>query len=172
LACGLAVAAAHLAAAAGPSEVDVKAAFLFNFTKFVDWPEAAGAKDPITICVLGENPFGSVLGDAVRGKTVNGREVVVQERSTSGAATCNIVFIASSEQARLDEVLGRLATRPVLTVSDAEAAAKRGAIIGLTTEKNRVRFEVNLNAAKTAGLKLSSHLLKVAVRLIGRDQGP
>ena len=154
-------------AAAAPSEYEVKAAFLFNFSKFVEWPEGtfAGPGSPIAICVLGENPFGRLLEDAVRGKQVNGRELEVRQVATSTAG-CQIVFVAASESAK--EVFGKLSEEPVLTVSDAESAAERGAIIGLTLDENRVRFEVNLVAARKAGLKLSSQLLKVAVRLIGR----
>ena len=155
-------------AAAGPSEYEVKAAFLFNFSKFVEWPEKAfaGPGSPIAICVLGENPFGTLLEDAVRGKQVNGRDLEV--RDVTSAAGCHVVFVGAAESARDAEVFARLADQPVLTVSDAETAAARGAIIGLTLEENRVRFEVNLVAARKAGVKLSSQLLKVAVRLIGR----
>jgi hypothetical protein len=165
-----------VAAAEEPSEYEVKAAFLFNFSKFVEWPEGtfAGAADRITICILGQDPFGTLLEDAVRDKRVNGREISIQKTaSVSRVAGCHVVFIASSEQDRLDEILGRLVDRPLLTVSDAESGAERGAIIGLTVDDKRVRFEVNLNAARRARLKLSSQLLKVAVRLIGqREQGP
>jgi hypothetical protein len=159
-------------AAEGASEYEVKAAFLFNFTKFVEWPGTAFAadSDPITICILGENPFGNLLEDVVRDKRVNGRQMAVQQApSVSAAAGCQIVFIASSEQGRLGEILDRLASHPVLTVSDGEMVAARGAIIGLTLDQKRVRFEVNLGAAHRAGLRLGSQLLKVAVRLIGQD---
>ena len=97
-------------AAEGASEYEVKAAFLFNFTKFVEWPGTAfaGDSDPITICILGENPFGNLLEDVVRDKRVNGRQMAVQHApSVSAAAGCQIVFIASSEQGRLGEILDR-----------------------------------------------------------------
>jgi hypothetical protein len=165
---GLLLLAPGTRAEGSASEYAVKAAFLYNFTKFVEWPPGTfvEASDPITLCVLGENPFGTLLEEAVRGKTVNGREIAVREAKTlSAAAGCHIVFLGSDS---LDESLGALANRPVLTVSDAESAAERGAIIGLKLEENRVRFEVNLNAARKARLKLSSQLLKVAVRLSGQ----
>jgi hypothetical protein len=175
LACALAVATPQTAASEGPSEYEVKAAFLFNFSKYVDWPEGAlpGPADRIVICVLGENPFGTLLAEDVRDKRVNGRELAVHEaKSLSATAGCHIVFIASSEQARLDEIIGRLGDRPVLTVSDAESVADRGVILGLTLKDNRVRFEVNLVAARRAGLKLSSQLLKLAIRVVGQsDEG-
>ena len=169
LLCGLALAQA--ARAEGPSEYEVKAAFLFNFSKFVDWPQTAFEEvgDPIVICVLGVNPFGNLLAQSVQGKKVNGREVVARElTSLSGVGRCHLLFIASSEQEKLEEILGRTANRPILTVSDVESVVDRGAIIGLTMEEKRVRFEVNLVAARKAGLKLSSQLLKVAIRLIGQ----
>jgi hypothetical protein len=176
LICILTAATVRVAGAQEPSEYEVKAAFLFNFSKFVEWPEGsfASAADRISICVLGQDPFGALLEHAVRDKRVNGREIAIQKTaSVSRVAGCHILFIASSEQDRLDEILGRLADRPVLTVSDAESAAERGSIIGLTLDDKRVRFEVHLNAARRARLKLSSQLLKVAVRLIGqREQGP
>jgi hypothetical protein len=175
LACWLMVAASQVAVAEGPSEYEVKAAFLFNFSKYVEWPEGtfAGPADRIVICLLGENPFGNLLEEDVRDKKVNGRELLVREtKSVSGTAGCHIVFIALSEHRRMDEILGRLADQPVLTVSDGESIADRGVILGLTLREGRVRFEVNLMAAKRAELKLSSQLLKVAIRLIGQsDQG-
>jgi hypothetical protein len=167
LACLLLLAPAGRAAESA-SEYAVKAAFVYNFAKFVEWPEGtfAGATDPIALCVLGENPFGPLLEDAVRDKTVNARQIVVHESKTlSPAVRCHIVFLASGS---LDESLAALAKRPVLTVSDAESAVERGAIIGLRLEERKVRFEVNLIAAKKARLKLSSQLLKVAARLIGQ----
>jgi hypothetical protein len=173
LTCGVLFSAPLTAVTGGPSEYEVKAAFVFNFSKYVEWPEStfATAADPISICVVGENPFGTLLEEAVRGKSVNGRQIVVRETTTI-PDTCHIAFIASSERERLDAILGKLARRPVLTVSDAEAVAERGAIIGLTIIDKRVRFEINMVAAKQAGVKLSSQLLKIAIRLIGqRDQG-
>jgi hypothetical protein len=170
LACALLLAPARAHAQEGAPEYAVKAAFLYNFSKFVEWPPSAfaTAADPIVICVLGENPFGPLLADAVRGKKVSGREVAVREpRSVSEAAGCHVIFIASGDR-RLDETLHELASQPVLTVSDADSAVERGAIIGLKMDERRVRFEINMIAARRAGLKLSSQLLKVAVRLIGQ----
>jgi hypothetical protein len=173
IACALTVGTAQVAASEGPSEYEVKAAFLFNFAKYVEWPEGAfpGPADRIVICVLGENPFGTLLEDVVKDKKANGRELAVREtRSISAAAGCHIVFIAFSEQSRLEEILRRLGDHPVLTVSDGGALADRGVILGLTLSEDRVRFEVNLIAARRAGLKLSSQLLKVAIRLIGQGE--
>jgi hypothetical protein len=166
LACLLLLAPAG-GAAESASEYAVKAAFLYNFAKFVEWPEGtfASRDDPIALCVLGENPFGTLLGDAVRDKTVSGRQIAVREsKAISALAHCHIVFLGSGS---LDESLAALASKPVLTVSEAQSAVERGAIIGFKLEERRVRFEVNLLAARKAHLKLSSQLLKVAVRLVG-----
>ena len=175
LACSLFLATAQGATTSGPSQDEVTAAYLFNFSKFVEWPEGtfSGTADPITICVLGEGPFATLLDDAVRGKVVNGRAIVVRGTSSiSRTAGCHIVFLASSEPVRIEDALAKLADRPVLTVSDARSVADRGAVIGLRLEERRVRFEVNLAAAGRARLKLSSQLLKVAVRLVGQgDRG-
>ena len=160
------------AGAEGPQEYEVKAAFLFNFSKFVEWPEGAFSEaDRIRFCVLGEDPFGPLLEEVVKEKRVNGREVAVQRvAAVPAAAGCQVVFISSSEEPRLEEILAGLADRPVLTVSEGEAAAAKGAIIGLVLEENRVRFEVNVGAARRAKLRLGSQLLRVAVRLVGQSE--
>ncbi len=172
--CSLVIAtAAQGATTSGPSRYEVTAAYLFNFSKFVEWPQGtfAEATDPIAICVLGESPLEPLLDEAVKGKRVSGREIVVRKTaSLSKTSGCHILFLAPSEPERLDDALARLADRPVLTVSDADSVADRGAVIGLTLENRRVRFEVNMAAAGRAGLKLSSQLLKVAARLIGPDE--
>lgn len=168
-----AAAGLHAAAPGRASEYEVKAAFLFNFSKYVEWPAGtfAGTDDPIFICVLGANPFGTLLADDVRNKKVNGRDLAVRNaKSLAETAGCHIVFISATEQALLDEALVKLAGRPVLTVGDAESASERGVVLGLTLKGARVRFEVNLAAARRAGLKLSSQLLKLASRLIGQGE--
>lgn len=173
LACALTLATPQVSASEGASEYEIKAAFLFNFSKYVEWPDGAflGPADRIVICVLGDNSFGNLLGDAVNAKKVNGRQLVLREvKSVSETAGCHIVFIASSEQARLDEILGSLADHPVLTVSDGAPVANRNVILRLTVSDNRVRFEVDLSAARRAGLRLSSQLLKVASRVIGQSE--
>jgi hypothetical protein len=165
------------ASAAEPNEYEVKAAFIYNFAKFVEWPavewpaavDAGGPSTPIKLCILGENPFGELLDQAVLGKQVNGRSFTVQAVSTaSEAELCDIDFISASEASKLDALLPRLGKRPILTVSDLEGFADKGGIIGLKMQDKKVRFEVNMVAARHAGLKLSSQLLKVAVQVIGQ----
>jgi hypothetical protein len=166
----LALIAPAVAASEAASEYEVKAAFLFNFAKYVAWPEGTfrASEDPIVICVLGGNPFGTLLESAIKDKKVNGRTLAIREpKSVSATEGCHIVFLASSERPRVAEVLAGLAVRPVLTISE-DPVAEPGPILGLTLKGKRVCFEVNLTAARRAGLKLSSQLLKVAVRLVGQ----
>jgi hypothetical protein len=155
------------------SEDSVKAAFVYNFSKFVEWPDNAfaGPDAAINICVIGENAFAAVLKEAVRDKTVKGRPLAVRDNVSLGElSSCRVIYIPASEQRRLDDVLGHVGRLPILTVGDADSLAAVGGIIGLTTEESRVHFEVNLGAARRAGLKLGSQLLKVATRLVGADQ--
>ena len=153
------------------SEQEVKAAFVYNFAKFVQWPEPDGAPTPgpIRICILGTNPFGSALERAVRGKSVNNRKVVIlYPRSSTQASECELAFIPASEEPTLGEILARLGPQPILTVSDIQRFSEQGGVIGLKMDKNRVRFEVNMVAARKAGLKLSSQLLRVASHVTGQ----
>jgi len=148
-----------------PTEFEVKAAYLFNFAKFVKWPGSTeSVRDAFSICVLGEDPFGTVLDSTVSGEQVEGKKVAVRRiHSVSEAAKCRIVFVSSSEQGRLTTVLTALAKSPVLTVSDIDGFADRSGMIQFVMEHDRVRFQVNLTAAEKAGLTMSSELLKVAV---------
>lgn len=150
----------------------LKAAFLYNFAKFVEWPtEREGDPgEPLTFCVLGEDPFGPVLETIVADKPVKGRAVVVRRIQGVGAASgCHLVFVSASEQVRLDEVLQALDRSAVLTVSDVEGFAQRGGVIGLFVEANKLRFAVNIEAAKRVGLRISSEMLKLA-RIVGKGE--
>jgi hypothetical protein len=156
---------------ASASESEVKAAFLFNFAKYVEWPRRSA--ETFSICLLGESRFGDVLSRTMEGKKVGDQAISVSLVHTpSQAEGCGIVFISRSEASRLDPLLAHLARRPVLTVSDIEGFADRGGIIGLKTDQKKVRFEVNLVASRLAGLKLSSQLLKVATQVIGQLDTP
>ena len=146
-------------------EYHVKAAFLYNFAKFVEWPEEAfrGPNDPITIGILGKDPFGSYLDRTIKNKTVKGRNLVVKRfEKANDLQACHILFISASEQKRLSQVLNKLNNWNVLTVSDIESFSRVGGMVNLIREGNKVRFEINVDAAKRAGLKISSHVLKLA----------
>ena len=148
-----------------PSEYEVKAAYLYNFGKFVGWPAKVAADgDFFSICVLGEDPFGASFDATIAGESINGKRVVIKRITKPQDATdCRILFISSSEESRLKEILFTLDKASVLTVSDISQFTRRGGMIQFVTEANRVRFEVNLTNAEHAALTLSSQLLKVAV---------
>jgi hypothetical protein len=146
-------------------EYQVKAAFLFNFAKFVEWPPTSfpDASAPLRICVFGRDPFGEELRNITSEKTVNGRKLEVnQVVDLQLARTCHIIFIASSETAQLKRILESLRGTNALTVSDAKGFTEQGGMINFVLENDRVQFEVNRKAAEQAGLKISSKLLSVA----------
>jgi hypothetical protein len=146
-------------------ENQVKATFLFNFARFVDWPAKAfsDADAPFIIGVLGEDPFGSYLDETVRGERVNGHPLTVQRyRRVNEIKACQVLFISRSEADRLEQILASLRGRSILTVGDTDDFAARGGMIRLAPEKNKVRMRVNLNAVKAATLTISSKLLRVA----------
>jgi hypothetical protein len=149
------------------SEYQVKAAFLLNFGKYVEWPSAS-VGDAIDICVLGRDPFGSTLDETLAGHTVDGRQVKPRRLSdVSQARGCNILFVSRAAQAPVDAVLSRLAGAPVLLVGEQNHFARQGGMINFVEVDNKVRFEINEAAAKKAGLKISSQLLKLATIVEG-----
>ena len=151
--------------AAALQEYQVKAVFLFNFTQFVDWPASAFADraGPLAICILGDDPFGAYLDDAVRGEHVDSRALVVRRLTRAeDAGNCQILYISRSEAGRLDAIMPRVSALRALTVSDARGFGDRGGMIGFVTEDNRVRLRINLDAVRAAGLTISSKLLRVA----------
>jgi hypothetical protein len=153
--------------AAAPSEYQVKAAFLYNFAKFVEWPTQAFPADdtPITIGILGKNPFGADLERTVRDKSVNGRPLAVRSLASpddSALKHCQIIFIYPMEKSRLGEILAKLKGTPALTVSETEGFTQAGGMINFIMEGRKVRFEINDAAATQAGLKISSKLLSLA----------
>jgi len=148
-----------------PSDYQVKAAYLYNFGRFVEWPsEVAAAKSgPFTVCVLGQDPFGSTLDATLAGETIAGKNVVAKRISTAQESVdCQILFLSAAEASRLHKLIEDLDKVAVLTVSDMPQFAQRGGMIQFVLEGSRVRFEVNLTATQRAGLTLSSDLLKVA----------
>ena len=157
----------HLRGETGPviDEYQVKAAFLFNFAKFVQWPATAfkSPGEPIRICVYGPDPFGSSLEDVVRGKAVGNRTFVVQEISNSQAAReCHILFVAASEQKRLRSLLGNLKEASVLTVGETEDFTASGGVVNFKLEDARIQIEIDKDAAERAKLRISSKLLSLA----------
>jgi hypothetical protein len=146
-------------------EYQVKAAFLYNFAKFVEWPALTFKtdKDPLRICVLGQDPFGNALVGGVGGKTVVGRPLVVSDISDVGQGSdCQILFIGSSERKRLRAIFAELRATGVLTVGETEGFATQGGIVNFKLEDGRVRLEINIEAAGQAKLRISSKVLNLA----------
>jgi hypothetical protein len=148
-------------------EYDLKAAFLFNFAQFVDWPAAAFPEPdaPFVIGVLGEDPFGSALDEIVRHETIEGRPFTVQRFRTLEEledARCQVLFVSRSEAARLEHVLAALAGRSVLTVGDVRQFNASGGIVQLLLVNQKVRVRINVDAAQRERLDISSKLLRVA----------
>jgi hypothetical protein len=153
-----------------PTETQVKAAYLYNFGKFVTWQTDRGAtSDFLEICVLGKDSFGTVLDSTVAGEKIGGKKIVVRRPSrVEEANSCSILFISSSEQRRLGSILFACQRFDVLTVSDMPHFAEQGGMIEFVTQDGKIRFEVNLGAAQQSHLALSSELLKVASRVIAK----
>lgn len=167
------LAAAAPALAAAPNEYQVKAVFLFNFSQFVEWPAQAfaAADAPFTLCVVGEDRFGAQLDAAVQGESVQGHKLVVKRyRDPGQMGTCHILFIGDSEMGQLESILGSLDGQATLTVSDIDHSAERGAIIQFANENNRLRLRINVAAAKSVGLTISSKLLRPA-EIVGSGRG-
>jgi len=146
-------------------EYQVKAAFLFNFAKFIEWPSGAfqTAKDPVTVCVLGHNPFGNGLEEVIRGKSIDGRSLVYRQvYDVESANSCQILFVASSECKRFRAVRGTLKPLGILSVGEAEEFVADGGVINFKLEDGRVRFEINVEAAEHQQLHISSKLLSLA----------
>jgi hypothetical protein len=143
-------------------EYEVKAAFLYRFAQFVEWPNSAfsTADAPVAIGVLGDDPFGAVLDQLVQGEIIHGRKVVVRRSSgIDDLKTCHVLFVSKSEKDRTPQILGALANAPVLTVGEIDGFAGRGGMINFYIQDNKVRFEINPDAARRCGLKISSKLL-------------
>ena len=142
----------------------IKAAILYNFAKFAEWPAAAFSDDtdPLRICVIGDDPFGPALA-SLQGKTVRDRTLltasIVQIEDT---AACHILFVSASESERLAEILDAVSALPILTVGDMSQFTSNGGIVALKKAEARSRLEINVGAVQKAGLKLSSKLLRLA----------
>jgi hypothetical protein len=150
-----------------PTQYQVEATYLYNFSQFVAWPPSAAATaNSFNICVLGQDPFGPALANILPGETIGGKSIAATRiRTPEEAANCRVLFISSSESGRLKEILTVLRGASVLTVSDLPEFTRRGGIVQFLLVEDRVRFEVNLAAAERARLTLSSELLKVATTI-------
>ena len=146
-------------------EYQIKAVFLFNFCQFVEWPSTAfsSPEDPMVIGILGIDPFGNYLDETVMGERVNGHPLVVKRfQNPDQIEGCHILFVNLPERAEMEAILQFAEANNVLTVSDADNFVKKGGMMKFFTEDNRIRIRINVDAAKKAGLNISSKLLKVA----------
>lgn len=148
-------------------EYQIKAAFIFNFTQFVEWPQSAFQSEqdsPLVIAVVGKNPFGTYLEETVRGEYVNGHPLVIRHYISPEAVEpgAHIVFLNLSKEKEERDLLRKLHAAPSLTISDSKDFCQSGGIIRFFTERNKVRLQINAQAAKEAGLTISSNLLRIA----------
>jgi YfiR/HmsC-like len=166
---GLVMALGNCLAAGTPEppidEYQVKAAFLYNFAKFVQWPAGTfqSPGDALAICVLGEDPFGHSLGDIVAGRTIEGRPLTVRHiASVKEGAACQILFVSSAENKRSPPMLADIKAPGVLTIGESNTPGGDGAIIHLRLDGGKVRFDINVEAAEREKLRISSRLLSLA----------
>jgi hypothetical protein len=154
-------------------EYRVKAAYLLNFTRYVEWPSEVhrSPSAPLVLCVYGTNPFGSLLDATVRGRKSQGHPIKLRRvNAKAAAAGCHLIFVSRAEWRRQPDLVPALAAPGVLTVGEGEPFAEAGGVIALVIEEQTVRFAVNLAAGEKAGLRLSSRMLALASRLYGEPK--
>ena len=154
-------------AQSSPSEYQIKAAFIYNFARFVEWPTQAfsDATSPMVIGVLGENVFGDNLRQAIDGKTIKGHPLQFKQFDSAAVVTnCHVLFISTSEKSRYSKIVDQFKGASVLTISEGDAGfISDGGMINLRIVEDKVRFEINNDAAKKSGLIISSKLLSLAI---------
>jgi len=156
-----------------PSEYAVKAAFLFHFAQFVEWPEGAfrEANSPLFYCTIGADPFHGALEASLIGKKMGGHGLQVRHaRQISEIQGCHVLFIGEGEKGQLASVLANVKGSPVLTVGESERFVNDGGMIGFCVEENKIRFKINLESAEKAQLRISAKLLALAKIVIGRPR--
>lgn len=152
-------------------EYRVKTAFLFNFAKFVDWPDStfANSSAPLKVCILGNDPFGSSL-DAIAAKTIKGRSLVIKRlRSVDGIKDCQMLYVSPNQLTQTAEIVHTLQKAPILTICDVEDCAEAGIMLNMLMVENRVHLEMNLDAVEHTPLKVSSQLIKLT-RIVKRNE--
>ena len=155
-------------------EYQIKAAFLFHFGQFVEWPPEAlkDADSPLTYCTIGEDPFHGSLEVALSGKTIGARVLRVQHfRQPQELQGCQVLFIGAGEKKLIPAILAGVKGDSVLTVGESEHFVQDGGMIGFCLEENKIRFEINLEAAQKAKFRISSRLLALAQSVIGGQRG-
>jgi hypothetical protein len=148
-----------------PKEYQVKAAFIYNFVQFTQWPDSAfsASDSPLVVAVFGSNPFGDSLQKAMDGKKLGNHPIVVKQfDSTDSIPSCHVLFVAASEEGRLNDVFRSAADHPILTIGEATTFCDKGGAMRFLIDDGKIRFEVNLDAVKRAGLHISAKLLNLA----------
>lgn len=193
---GIVCAAGHTALS---KEYQVKAAFIYNFIKFIEWPEPAGAEadqkgddstEPITIGIIGENPFGKAF-EAITKKKIQNRQVVIKHfvgfaknnikyredgktkykyKDADALKACQVLFVSPSETEYYKEIVDIVKDNCVLTIGEVKDFLDTGGIIRFVTEEKKVKFEINLIAAENAQLKIRSKLLRLAKRVVKKEE--
>ncbi len=146
-------------------EYQVKAAFLFNFTQFVEWPSQSFAtpQSPAVIGILGKDPFGNYLEETISGESINKHPLVIQHYNTPDEVmNCHVLFINLKDKDKQQQIIDKLKGKNVLTISDASGFSKLGGMIRLYTKDDKINIQINLDATKAEGLIVSSKLLKLA----------
>jgi hypothetical protein len=154
-------------------ENQVKATFIYNFSRFIEWPAGTFTRGRsfLTVCVLGNNPFGGAL-DSIKGKNVQGRKIEIERlTSSSKLDACQILFISSSEREHLKQILDTAKPLRILTISEMNQFTQAGGVVALAMRKDRIHFSVNLDAANETGVKISSTVLRLATIVNSRHQG-
>jgi hypothetical protein len=157
-----------------PSEYQVKAKFLVNFARFVQWPNESFTDEqaPIIIGIYGNDPFGIDIDKTVEGKHIEGRELVIRRiQDIRALECCHILFVGSCEKRRTAHILNMLNEKRILTVGETDGFIQAGGIINFIIQTNKVRFEINPAAADRSGLWISSQLLKLALPSVSRPAG-
>ncbi len=165
LALVLAVLLAHVGRAAEVKEYDIKAAYVYNFAKFTEWPADAFAKpnSPFVIGIVGKDPFGPMIDKAFESRNVSGRPFIIKRlKWDQDIKGCHVLFVSSSESSKIGQMGDLLKGAPVLTVGETSGFAQRGGVINFFVEEEKVKFEINLDAAKRANLTISTKLLSLA----------
>ena len=158
---------AHAGLAQKTSRDDVQAAYLYNFGKFVRWPQTTD-RGPLLVCIAGRDPFGQAVAKLVEGEEITGRQVEERDlESPEGVGGCSILFVGLGEHAREDSFLAGAEGKPILTVGDGADFLTRGGMIQFLLVGDHVRFAVNLEAINRHRITVSSELLKVAVKVTG-----
>jgi hypothetical protein len=156
---------AHSAAPAQPTEYALKSVFLYNFCRFMEWPNSAfsSPNDPLVIGVVGEDPFGTLLNEAVEGETYHGHPIRIEHyHSPRDIKRCQVLFVARSEAGHTKEILAAVAGKSIVTVGETDGFLDMGGMIALTADRNRVRLRVNPANLRAANIDVSSKLLRVA----------